>query len=203
MTTRVGILGPSAGNATLLREALEFLLFGNEPVSEVVYLGSDGLLDRVIATWTKELIGTDDPDTGLMRFAKGVSRETDSSEIRAVLRAHETAARLGVARKIAPPPAVTTLMFGDRLALAVFDKSVLDGDDIASAQLVLYGKNKEADLRRFGPRFFFSPGPVTAKSVGVVEIIGASVEAIARKFDGSVLAREQVEGRQSRVAVMR
>ena len=47
---------------------------------------------------------------------------------------------------------------GDRVAVLVYEKALLDEEDIFSANLILYGKSDEPVVRRIGARWFVTPG---------------------------------------------
>jgi hypothetical protein len=53
---RLGLLGPAAGALDMLRESVEFLV-GDAAVDQVIYLGNDDAIERVLAAWAEELFG--------------------------------------------------------------------------------------------------------------------------------------------------
>ena len=93
-------------------------------------------------------------------------------------------------------------MIDDRIVLVVHDKSVLDEEDIANASLVVYGQSKEILLKRFGPRYFFTPGPLRAQKVGVIEREDDGRLAVAAFApSGTPLWREVLAGKGVKVTV--
>jgi hypothetical protein len=55
-------------------------------------------------------------------------------------------------------------MFDDRVVLMVYDKGVLDEEDVANATAIVWGNSQEPQLKAIGPRAFLAPGWVTAPS---------------------------------------
>jgi hypothetical protein len=60
-------------------------------------------------------------------------------------------------------------MIGDRIVTLVWDKAVLQEEDIANSFFIAYGKSSKMLFKRFGPRYFFTPGPLSAEHIGVLE----------------------------------
>jgi hypothetical protein len=77
-----------------------------------------------------------------------------------------------------PPPSRAVEMFDDRVVLMVYDKGVLDEDDVANATAIVWGNAVDAVLKPIGPRAFLTPGAVTAPSGPHVAMVEYSEEAI-------------------------
>jgi hypothetical protein len=93
-------------------------------------------------------------------------------------------------------------MLGDRIVLLVHDKAHLDEDDIANANLVVYGRSPAADLKRFGHRYFFTPGPMREGRIGVVDLEDDGRIAVSLYDPGGVPhLREILERRTGKVVV--
>ena len=54
----------------------------------------------------------------------------------------------------------TIEMFGDRVAVLIHDKALLDEEDIFSATFLVYGKSDGPLVKKIGPRWFLTPGPI-------------------------------------------
>jgi hypothetical protein len=193
---RLGLLGPADGDAALFRQAAEAILrLGAEAV---VYLGIDGAADAAVSKWAEELApGVSREDAFLGAAAELAARGT-AQDLEALLARDAAAARLSVIRKV-PAGAVRAIeMIDDRIVTLVHDKAVLDEEDIANATLVVYGKAPELVLKRFGPRWFFSPGPLAARRAGLVEVDedGHIVVSIVDPTGGE-LSREILHARPS------
>ena len=125
-----------------------------------------------------------------------------ASALERLLAADAAVQRLDTVRKLPPSPARAVEMLDDRIVLMVHDKAVLDQDDIANAHIVVYGKWPVADLKRFGHRYFFTPGPLGDRKVGIVELEDdGSVAVSLYDPSGAPLFRETLERRTGKVVV--
>jgi hypothetical protein len=198
---RLGLIGPSNGDAAALREAVEFLV-GDAAVDQAIYLGNDDAIDQVLAAWSEELLGVGGEDAFLDRVAR-VARTASSAELEKLLAADVAVERLGVVRCLPAPPARAMEMIDDRVVLLVHDKAMLDEEDIANAHLIVYGKSPKDDLKRFGQRYFFTPGPLSGGKVGLVDVESDGRIAVAL-YDpaGAPLFREALVARTGKLMVM-
>ena len=197
---RLGLIGPGNGDAVALREAIEFLV-GDAAVDQAVYLGTDDLVERVLETWSRELLGEGGDDAFLDRVA-AQARTAPAPELERLLAADLAYERLDVVRKLPPPPARAVEMLEDRIVLIVYDKAVLDEEDIVNAQLIVYGKAAKDDLKRFGSRYFVTPGPLAGGKVGLVDVEADGRIAVAL-YDpaGTPLFREALATRTGKMLV--
>ncbi|MBC7171529.1 MAG: hypothetical protein H5U40_03835 [Polyangiaceae bacterium] len=196
---RIGLMGPADGDEAAFRDAAEFLL-GDVSVDRVVYLGQDGVAARVAEAWAREVAG----ETGLSFEDRAAALAIDGSPeaIASLLRADLQARRIGSICTVPRGPARAVEMVDDRIMLLVHDKSVLDEEDIANASLVVYGQSKELLLKRFGPRYFFTPGPLRAQKVGVIEREDDGRIAVAAFSPSGVpLFREVLAGKSVKLTV--
>ncbi len=176
---RIGLLGPTGADATIVREAVEFLLRDVE-VDHAIYLGEDPApLDAILRAWTDEMFEGQAPEDAFLDEACALAEFGEPSAIDALLARDALARRLARVRVLPPTPARAIEMIGDRIILAVHDKRVLDEEDIANANLIVYGRSDKADLRKFGPRYFLTPGPLSEGRVAVVEVEGDGHISIA------------------------
>lgn len=165
---KIGFVGPANGHDELLREALDFLI-GDADVHQAVYLGLDDAAQRTVQAWATRIAKTELGEAAFLRKAAALAQTGTAEDIGELLRSDEEVRRLSCVRTIPPGPARAVEMIGDRMATIVYDKGVLDKDDIANSTLLIYGKSKEDLLKRFGPRYFFTPGPLDNGKVGIVE----------------------------------
>jgi hypothetical protein len=201
---RIGFLGPSGGVESALREAVEFLL-GDASVDQAIYLGEDdATIDRVITDWAREMFGGETGEDAFLERAVQLATTGTAAEITALLAAEQSLSRLSAIRKLPPSPARAVEMLGDRIILAVHDKSVLDEEDIANAALIVYGKAKEAEIRRFGSRYFLTPGPASAGRVAILEAEDdGNVSVGLYETSGLPVWREKMARRTSKMNVVR
>ena len=199
---RIGLVGPAEDNPELLREAAEFLL-GDCEVDEAIYLGTDDNVKRVVDAWATEIMGGPATEEAFLREALRVSTEGDANAIAALLDRDIEVRRLNALRCLPPPPARAVEVFDDKVVLFVHDKALLDEEDIANAFLVVYGRGKQLALNRFGPRTFFTPGPLKAGRVAVIEREADGGLAIAQfnPVTGEPTGRERLFTRGSRLVV--
>lgn len=201
---RIGLLGPADGDLDALRDGVEFLL-GDAEVDHVIYLGADEeAVRRVIHDAARETFGAEpDLDAFLDRAAELAPRGT-AGELEALLGAEASLRRLSAIRTLPPSPARAVEMLSDRILLAVHDKSVLDEEDIANAALIVYGNAKEAEIRRFGARYFLTPGPAPEGRVALVEVEEDGGVSIALyETSGLPVWREKMARRTGKMSVTR
>ena len=201
---RIGLLGPGESDEEALHEGIEFLL-GDVAVDQVVYLGADDdFLSSTLRGWAVAALGSENAERAFLDRAATLASEGTAEQIDELLAAEETVRRLGRVRTLPPSPARAVEMLADRILLFVHDKAVLDEEDIANAQLIVYGKSKESHVQRFGARYFLTPGPVTAGRVGVIELEDDGTVTIALfETSGVPVWRETMAKRTSKVSVTR
>ncbi len=83
-----------------------------------------------------------------------------------------------------------------RVVLFVYDKAILDEEDISAAQLLVFGKAREPVIRRVGARVFLAPGPIGCPTGGSALLDdgadGIRIEVMGP--GGVVTARELIGG---------
>ena len=194
MSSRIGFVGPT-GDLDALRSALEFLLLSD--VVNAIYLGDASEVEEVVAAWAEDL----GAETFLSRAAE-LAVSGSANEIQDLLTADQAVQQLSRVRGLPPPPSRAIEMMEDRIILVVHNKDALDEEDIANANVIVSGAEPEAYLRRFGARYFFSPGPLSAGHVGFLERDDEGV-VVASVFTprGEEVWREALVGRANRVSV--
>ncbi|MCB9594336.1 MAG: hypothetical protein H6719_16515 [Sandaracinaceae bacterium] len=201
---RIGLLGPADGDTEAAREAIEFLL-GDVEVDQAIYLGDDrDALESLLERWAEEVFGERHDNEAFLRRAAEVAEEGDPLAIEGLLHRDAWVRKLGRIRRLPAAPARAIEMIADRILIAVHDKSILDEEDIANAQVIVYGRSDEAEIRRFGSRYFLTPGPLTAGRVVVLETEGAG-EVAAALFEttGIPVWRQTLARRTGKVSVVR
>lgn len=197
---RIGFLGPAPEHGAALREAAEFLL-GEADVDRAIYLGNDNAPERMVTQWCREILGSSDPGAFLDQAAAlAVSGSPD--DIRRLLSADTELQRLASLRKLPAGCSRAVEMIEDRIVLAVHDKAILDEEDIANADVIVYGKSDDVLFKRFGPRCFFTPGPMAGGKLGIVDVEEDGRIGIALfETSGAPLWRELLQARTSRVSI--
>jgi hypothetical protein len=181
-----------------LRALSELLLFELR-ADRVVYLGPDDALDRAMAGWAGSL-GAPTNDEEFLREAALLGAEGTAESIEALL---ERDARRHRLRDLVALPGIYARgveLLEDGVLLVVFDRSVLDEDDIANAQVVAYGHASAPDLRVIGPRAFVTPGYAiapTGVSVALVDETAAGLALTLHDQDGAETQRAALPRRRS------
>jgi hypothetical protein len=199
---RIGLVGPAEEDPALLREAGEFLL-GDCGVEQAFYLGLPATLDKVLAHWRAEVSRGVSDEEAFLTQALELALGSESSAIRALLARDQERQRLSALRAVPAPPARAVELFDDKVVLFVHDKAQLDQEDIVNAFLIVYGRSKQGAMHRFGPRTFFTPGPLKQGRVAVLERDPEGHLVIA-SFDprtGEPRGRELLPVRRSRMVV--
>jgi hypothetical protein len=201
---RIGLLGPADGNLALLREATEFLL-RDCGVDQAVYLGpDDDAVDQVVERWAQQVMGQSAAgENAFLNEAVKLALEGDAERIRALLSRDEEVRRLTALRCLPPPPTRAVEVFDDKVVLFVHEKSLLDQEDIANAFLVVYGRSRACALNRFGPRTFFTPGPLKAGRIALLEPAADGSLALVQ-YDpqtGEPVGRDVLQTRHARLVI--
>lgn len=198
---RIGVIGPAKGKHGALREAAEFLL-GDAGVDQAIYLGTDDAVDRVVQAWSAQVMGGNDGEKAFLDRAAQLAQEGSAAEIEALLEADAQLRRLASLRRLPPSPARAVEMIEDRIVIVVYDKAILDEEDIANAHVIVYGKSDAPLLKRFGPRCFFTPGPLVDGKVGILEVERDGRMAVGLfEPTGVPVWRETLQGRGAKVVV--
>jgi len=163
---RLGLLGPAGGDVGALGRAAEFLLNGAR-VHRVIYLGNDGALDRAVAAWARKLVGDDPSDDAAWRRAAEIAASGTPGRIDRFVQTERARLRLKALEALPEQIARTIEMVGDRVAVLIHDKALLDEEDILAANLLFFGKSEGPLIRRIGARWFVTPGPIGSPGGGI------------------------------------
>jgi hypothetical protein len=194
---RLGFIGPAEADAAALEQAAKLLICDFE-VDTLIYLGEDDALREFVAAHESE----DSGDTIERRVAE-VAATGSTDDIEDVLRKLRGTRYLGTLRVAPPSPRRAMEMLDDRIVLIVRNKSTVGEEDVINSNVVIYGDAKELIFKRFGPRCFFSPGPLEAGHVGLLddrsETGGVVLTAI--ELNGEVTWSKPIQGRGAKVMV--
>jgi hypothetical protein len=179
---RLGLLGPANGDLAALARAAEFLLNGAK-VTRAIYLGADEALEETVALWAESLVGPDPSDEGVWARALAVAATGTAEQIDGFLRGERARLRLKSLERLPPEELRTVEMFGDRVAVLIHDKALLDEEDIYSATLLVYGRSEFPLIKKIGPRWFLTPGPVGDPGCGAVVLDDSDDDLVATLFD--------------------
>jgi len=193
---RLGILGPAKGDLPALARAASRLL-DEVGVEKILYLATDGALDKVAWAWARSVVGANPSQDQLFARAAAKCGSGSPEAIDAFVKAERTRARMRVLTSLPDGNRRTVELFEGRVAVFVYDKALLDEEDIAAASLLVFGRSPEPQVKRIGSRMFVSPGPITAPSggLGVLEDMeSGNVRVEIRNASGAVTAEELLGG---------
>jgi len=179
---RLGLIGPANGELAALARAAEFLLNGAR-VTRAIYLGADEALEETVGLWAESLVGPDPSDEGIWRRAFPLAASGTVEQIDAFLRGERARLRLRSLERLPPEELRTVEMFGDRVSVLIHDKALLDEEDILSATFLIYGRSEAPLMRRIGPRWFLTPGPVASAGGGSMVLDDSTAELVATLYD--------------------
>ncbi len=194
---RIGLLGPTDDDDTL-REAASFLL-GDAEADQVVFLGDGAFLEEALARWGAD-VGLEGGSSFLDRALVAASTG-DARTIEQFLAEDAGARRIIDIRRLPDPPARAIELLDDRIVLFVHDKAILDEEDIANANLIVYGASRESQFHRYGRRAFYSPGPLSAGRVGLVEAGEEGFTVSVYDVSGMPVMRESLATAATKVTV--
>ncbi|MBV9949501.1 MAG: hypothetical protein JOZ69_21845 [Myxococcales bacterium] len=181
---RLGLLGPANGDLAGLARCAEFLLNGAK-VTRAIYLGMDDALEDTVSLWAESLVGPDPSDEGIWERALAMLGAGGSpDQIDAFLRAERARLRLKSLERLPTAELRTVEMFCDRVAVLIHDKALLDEEDIFSATFLVYGKSDAPLVKRIGPRWFLTPGPIGCAGGGSAVLDDTGDEVLATIYDG-------------------
>jgi hypothetical protein len=199
---RIALLGPCANHLPDLRRAATFVL-ESANVDRAVYLGGDEALDEVVLAWASEILGGDASPGGLWSRTRDLlRRETDAATIRAELERERTMDGLRRLEQLPRETRRSLELLGSRVAILVDDRERLDEDDLATAEIVVYGKSPEPRARCIGARWFLSPGVLGPRAgILILEEGDRELRATFHDATGALRGSETIDAR--RVAKLR
>jgi hypothetical protein len=199
---KLGLLGPAEGDVAGLAKAAEALVEVCH-VDRAIYLGMDDALERTIESWSERLVGSDLSESGVWKHATELAERGTPVDIDEFVRAERARLRLRVFESLPGGEARTIEMVGDRVAVLVHEKALLDEEDIFAANLILYGKSDEPAVRRIGARWFVSPGRIGALGGGACVLDDSEDDVTVTVYDSSGKATHHEALTHSRSAKMR
>jgi hypothetical protein len=165
---RLGLLGPAQNHEAKLLHALRFLR-QEVAIDRAVYLGIDGALDRVVRRLASELVRGDPDESAL--WARAVERcaRATHQQIDAFLRDERERRSLSVFQSLPGDGTRVIEILNGKVAVMIYDKALLDEEDILPASVLVFGKSEEALVKQVGSRWFLSPGAFGAAGLMTLE----------------------------------
>ena len=141
-------------------------------------------------------MGANPSDEALFKRAAARCAKAAPDDIDQFVEGERARLRLGIFMSLPPGHSRTIEILDGRVVLFVYDKAMLDEEDIAAAQLLVFGKAREPVIRRVGTRLFLAPGPVGCPTGGAALLDdgadGIRIEILGP--GGTVTAQELVGG---------
>jgi hypothetical protein len=181
---KLGLLGPATGDVPSLLRSAEILV-DVALVDRAIYLGEDDALERAVAVWARRLVGSDTSESGLYKHAADLAISGAPEDIDAFVATERRRMSLRVFESLPGGQARTLEMLSDRVSLFVFDKALLDEEDIYAATFIVYGRSEEPVVKRIGARWFIAPGRVGRAGGGVAVLDDAGDEVTITRYDAS------------------
>ncbi len=168
---RFAVLGPANDDLVALEKGASLVLFELE-AEEVVYLGADGALDKLVWDWARRLVGPDPSEEGLWDRAAQRCGPGSPDAIDRFIAAERRRARLKALKCLPAATSRTIEILDGRVAVLLYDKALLDEEDILPASLLIFGKSQEPVVRQVGSRTFISPGELGTGPAGIALFSG-------------------------------
>lgn len=194
---RIAVVGSAEGASDALDGTLDRLL-GDESLRQIVYLGDDEALEGAMTTRTRAMLSQD----SFLERSVDLACSGDADAIDALLLERRATQRLATVRRLPPAPALAVEMLEKWIVVMVHDKGVLEEDDIANAHVIIYGSSRKPYFKRFGPRCFFTPGPLSDGNIGRLDIEDNGDLSI-RLIDasGEIVQSETLQGAATKFSV--
>lgn len=194
---RLGLIGPANTDTAALERAAKLLIVEYE-VDQVIYLGEDDALREFVTAHESE--GNGHPIEQQVARVAATGSPSDIEDVLVQLRGARYLEKLRVAPR---PPTRAMEMLDDRIVLIVRSKTTLGEDDVVNSNVVIYADARELMFKRFGPRCFFSPGPLAGGRLGLLDdrSEAGGVELRAIDIGGEILWTEPIQGRGAKVMV--
>lgn len=194
---RLGFIGPAGTDATSLGKAATMLICEFE-ADTVVCLAEDDAFRRFVAAHK--------PDEGSRAIEQQVAQIAATGspeEIEDVLRKLRGARYLGKLRVAPPAPRRAMEMLDDRIVIIVRNKTTIGEEDVINSNVVVYGDAKALMFKRFGPRCFFSPGPLGLGHIGLLDDQSETGGVVLKAIDlaGEIVWSEPIQGQGAKVMV--
>lgn len=163
--------------------------------TRIVYLGTDGALDRVVQGWAEELVGPEAADDALCRRATDRCLHADPAAIDEYLAQERERANLRMFESLPGDATRVVELLAGKVAVMIFDKAYLTEEDILPATWLLFGKSDEPLVKRIGRRWFLAPGSFPTGGVLLVDDQDAEGGLRVTSYSGELveLHSEQLE----------
>lgn len=182
---RLALLGPADGNVEALSGAARLVLDRRE-VDRAVYLGVDGALEALIGRWATDLVGEDPSEEGVFARAVRSSLQGSPEEIDRYIAAERERGRLRLFESLPEPGTRVIEMLGGALVVMIYDKALLDEEDMLPARVLVFGRSRSPIVKQVGQRWFLSPGSFAEPAGGLMILEDLDEGVILTCYDGAL-----------------
>ena len=142
----------------------------------------------------RQIVGLDPTDHALFDRAARRCAAATGEEIEKFVDAERARARLRVLTSLPPAPKRTIELLDGRIVCLLFDKALLDEEDILGASVIVFGKSAAPLVRRVGSRVFVAPGTIGVEGGGlaILDDEGGGIRIEVRDGTGQVALSEHV-----------
>src|SRR6185369_15361056 len=147
--------------------------------------------------WARDLVGADPTEEALFTRAAARCANASPGEIDHFVEGERARLRLKMFVSLPSRSRRAVEILDGRVVLLVHDKATLDEEDIAAAQILVFGKSAEPMIRRVGPRMFVAPGPIATGDGGSALLDdggGGGIRIEIINAAGAVTAQEILAG---------
>ncbi|WP_394825989.1 hypothetical protein [Pendulispora albinea] len=174
-------------------EAASGSLLNKHRVGRVIYLGADDALEHMVEAWARRLVGDDPTDDAAWRRAAQLAAGGTPEEIDAFVKCERMRLRLRSLESLPHRILRTMEMVGDRIAILIHDKELLDEEDIFAASLLIYGKSDVPLVRKIGGRYFITPGNLGPRGgICVLDDTGDEIAIHVYNTEGETMLQERL-----------
>ncbi len=200
---RLGLLGPLRSSNMAELETATFHLLDKLGAERIIYLGSDGALERLVEITARKLVGSDPSDDAAWGRAAELAVRGKSAELDRFVENERRRVKLRSLESLPPRILRSMEMVADRVTILIYDKAILDEEDIYSANLIVFGRSDQPLTRRVGSRWFVSPGTLSETGgAAMVDDSGEEISITLYSASGQELRKEELDfGRPTKLQI--
>lgn len=155
----LAVIGPARGDKKALAKAASYWV-QRADVERIVYLGLDGILESLVSSWARQLVGDDAADCAVWERAARRCAEATPDEIEAFVEAEARRERLRMLEALPCAGARAVELLAGKWVLLSDRLDTLDEDDVAPASYIVVGEAKESRISQRGARWLVALGPI-------------------------------------------
>ncbi|QQR89496.1 MAG: hypothetical protein IPJ88_15030 [Myxococcales bacterium] len=198
---QIALIGKLSSHVELLWRACELSLLERR-VDRMMVLDTEQKVRAQLKTWNHGASSSQDaPHTKDQKIVElGVNGT--SQQIESYLETEGIAQRTSDIHALPDLHTRIIEVMDGEIVFFIHDKSVLNEDDIASTKLIVYGKGDTLDLRAFGSRHFFCPGPIADEKLSIIRSVkNGLIEIECLDFKGNTEWKKSLSPKTPRLSI--